>query len=50
MSAEENLAKFQWRLPRVKAVPQIFVNGEHIGGYKDLRLMNEDERLDGTIS
>ncbi len=33
------------RLPRVKAVPQIFIDGEHIGGYEDLRLLDESGRL-----
>ena len=50
VSADENSAEFQRRLPRVKAVPQIFVNSEHIGGGEDLRLMNEDGRLDETTS
>ncbi len=32
------LAEFRERLPRVKSIPQIFVDGEHIGGYEDLVL------------
>lgn len=32
------LAEFRERLPRVKSIPQIFVDGEHIGGYEDLML------------
>lgn len=32
------LSAFRDRLPRVKAIPQVFVDGEHIGGYEDLRL------------
>ncbi len=31
-----HLEAFRRRLPRVKAVPQIFVAGAHIGGYDDL--------------
>ncbi len=32
------------RLPRVRAIPQIFIDGEHIGGYDDLRLIMETGR------
>ncbi len=32
------LAEFRERLPRVKAIPQVFIDGEHIGGFEDLRL------------
>lgn len=38
MSDPAILEDFKHRLPRAKAVPQIFVDGEHIGGYEDLRL------------
>ncbi|WP_282610750.1 glutaredoxin domain-containing protein [Pelagibius sp. Alg239-R121] len=35
------LATFRERLPRVKSVPQVFINGKHIGGYEDLvRVVN----------
>ena len=33
-----------------QTVPQIFINGEHIGGYEDLRLLNKDGRLDGLVA
>ena len=26
------------RLPRARTIPQIFIDGEHIGGYDDLKL------------
>lgn len=32
------LAEFHERLPRVKSVPQIFIDGIHIGGFEDLQL------------
>ena len=32
------LAEFRERLPRVRSIPQIFIDGEHIGGYEDLEL------------
>ena len=32
------LMEFQERLPRVGSIPQIFADGEHVGGYEDLKL------------
>ena len=32
------LAEFQERLPRVRSIPQVFADGEHIGGFEGLRL------------
>lgn len=32
------LADFRERLPRVKSIPQVFIDGDHIGGYDDLKL------------
>ena len=34
----EVLQEMRVRLPRSKSIPQIFIDGEHIGGYDDLRL------------
>ncbi len=45
MSEPAILADFKRRLPRVKAVPQIFIDGEHIGGYEDLRRLDHTGRL-----
>jgi len=36
---------FVARLPRVKSIPQIFIDGEHIGGYDDLAIMAERGEL-----
>ena len=33
------------RLPRSKSIPQVFVGGEHIGGYEDLLHLDETGRL-----
>ena len=30
--------EFRARLPRVKALPQIFAGGQHLGGLEDLRI------------
>lgn len=43
----DNMAAFRARLPRVRSIPQIFVDGEHIGGFEDLRLHLADGRLGG---
>ena len=32
------LNEFRERLPRLKALPQIFIDGRHIGGLQDLRI------------
>lgn len=45
MSDPAILADFKRRLPRVKAVPQIFIDSEHIGGYEDLRRRDHTGRL-----
>jgi len=41
-----NMDAFRARLPRVRAIPQIFVDGAHIGGLEDLRLHLADGRLE----
>lgn len=33
--------EFANRLPRVRSIPQIFIDGEHIGGFEDLKLRFE---------
>ena len=37
ISETEGIREFRERLPRVKSIPQIFIDGEHIGGYDDLQ-------------
>ncbi|MGI9510281.1 MAG: glutaredoxin family protein [Geminicoccaceae bacterium] len=32
-----SLAELRRRLPRTKSIPQIFVDGDHIGGLEDLQ-------------
>ena len=41
--------ELQKRLPRVRSLPQIFVGGEHIGGYEDLQLLEESGQLDALL-
>ncbi len=40
------LEELRRRLPRSKAIPQIFIDGEHIGGYEDLCLLDERGELE----
>ena len=49
-ASPENIRSFQARLPRARAIPQIFVDGEHIGGLEDLRLHLADGRLEPAPS
>jgi glutaredoxin len=44
------LKEFVKRLPRVKAIPQIFINGEHIGSFEDLTILADDGRLEKILS
>ena len=41
--------ELQRRLPRVRSLPQIFVGGEHIGGYEDLQLLEESGQLNALL-
>lgn len=36
ISDDAVLAEFRARLPRVRSIPQIFADGDHVGGYEDL--------------
>lgn len=40
-----HLEEFGRRLPRTRALPQIFVNGEHIGSFEDLQQLDTNGRL-----
>jgi glutaredoxin 3 len=42
MSDPAVLDEFRERLPRLKSIPQVFVDGDHVGGFEDLR-----DRLSG---
>jgi glutaredoxin 3 len=37
------MGEFRERLPRIRAIPQIFEDGEHVGGLEDLRLRLKEE-------
>ena len=40
----QELAELQQRLPRAMALPQIFVDGHHVGNDDDLRIRKADGR------
>ena len=37
------------RLPRVRAIPQIFIAGEHIGGCEDLQIIADSGKRDDRV-
>lgn len=43
---DDLLEEFRWRLPRMFAFPQIFIDGEHIGSYEDLVILERKGKLD----
>jgi len=34
----------------LRTVPQIFINGEHVGGYEDIAELNHEGTLDALLS
>lgn len=47
VSQPAHMAEFTRRLPRERSIPQIFVDGEHIGSYEDLELRLKSDTLSG---
>jgi glutaredoxin 3 len=45
----QHLEEFSRRLPRTRAIPQVFVDGEHIGSWEDLQHLESSGRLAETI-
>lgn len=43
---DEMLAKSNGR----RTVPQIFINGEHVGGYDDLKKLQDSGKLDPLLN
>jgi glutaredoxin 3 len=46
VSRPEHLREFATRLPRARSIPQIFINGNHIGNDEDLRILADKGGLD----
>ena len=49
ISHPEHRDELARRLPRSNSIPQIFINGEHIGGNEDLELLDGDGRLETML-
>lgn len=49
ISDEQHRIELTRRLPRIRCIPQIFVNGEHIGSFEDLQTLDADGRLDEML-
>lgn len=49
ISQPEHRDELARRVPRARAIPQIFISGEHIGGSEDLELLDGDGRLDRLL-
>ena len=47
---DNNRIEFLQRLPRVRSLPQIFIDGAHIGGFEDLEILNNNGKLDQIIA
>ena len=45
ISIEEHRLELLRRLPRSKTIPQIFIDGEHIGGCEDLEILDQKGEL-----
>ena len=41
--------EFARRLPRARSIPQIFIDGQHIGGFEDLEILDGAGRLDEML-
>lgn len=45
ISSNENRQELVRRLPRSRAIPQIFLDGEHIGSLEDLQILDRSGQL-----
>ncbi len=50
VSLPEHREEFVRRLPRVRTVPQIFIDGLHIGGFEDLQIRQKNGSLSELLS
>jgi glutaredoxin 3 len=49
ISSPLNREEMMRRLPRARTIPQIFIDGEHIGGCEDLELLHSLGELDRIV-
>ncbi len=46
---EKNREELMRRLPRTRALPQIFIGGAHIGSFEDLQILDSRGELDALL-
>jgi glutaredoxin 3 len=46
VSEPEHLADYRRRLPHARSLPQVFIDGTHIGSFEDLQLLADAGDLD----
>lgn len=46
ITVEKNRMELLKRLPQARAIPQIFIDDEHIGGWEDLEILDKKGQLD----
>lgn len=49
ISEPQNRLEMAQRLPRARTIPQIFIDGRHVGGCEDLELLDSHGGLDTMI-
>jgi glutaredoxin 3 len=49
ISTPQNRLEMAQRLPRARSIPQIFIDGKHVGGCEDLELLDSHGGLDAMI-
>ena len=49
ISNEQYRNEFVQRLPRTRSIPQVFVGGQHIGGFEDLQILKEKGKLEEVL-
>ncbi len=45
VSDPRHMAEYSARLPRTSSLPQIFIDGDHIGSFEDLQLLADSGQL-----
>ena len=50
VDSEPMLRKEMEQLSKRTSVPQIFINGHHVGGYRELLGLEEEGRLDSLLA
>lgn len=49
ISSPQNRLEMAQRLPRARSIPQVFIDGQHVGGCEDLELLESQGRLNSLL-